>query len=272
MDKILLLTDFSDNARSAIFYGLSLFNGKPVKFKLVHGMYLPYCKPNALALETDVRTEDARASFKTLLADINTEFPENHFDIETEVRCGELEEITTHLVNTNEINLVIMGTRGVSGLADVLMGTNTISVMEQVHCPVLAVPVTYKFQVPDKIVLAMDDGEGPAENVLNPLVKIAENFDSQVLVLHVSKDQKDKKELNYDKINDCLDSVRSHCLTIYDEDIANGLGGFVRDQKIQMLGMVKQKLNFFERVFHKSMSNKMVLQTDVPILIMSFKK
>lgn len=272
MNKILLLTDFSENAKSAIYYGLSLFGDRQIIFKMVHGMYLPYSKPNAPASTTDVRTEFARASFVQLLEDIDKDFPDNKFVIETEVRCGEIVGIATNLVAKKQIDLIVMGTRGISGFADVLMGTNTITVMEQVHCPVLAVPVSYRYKTPEKIVMAMDQGEGPTMNVMKPLVSIAEKYDAQVLVIHVSKDQANEREVNYDKVNKCLEHVRSHCLTIYDADIVNGLDGFVKEQNVEMLAMIKQKLNFFERVFHRSLSNKMVLQTNVPLLVMSYKK
>ena len=235
-------------------------------------MYLPYHKPNALAAISDVRTELARSSFSKLLADINTDFPGNKFVIDTEVHCGEIVGIATAIVSAKKADLIVMGTRGVSGIADVLMGTNTISVMEQVHCPVLAVPENYEFKTPEKVVMAMDEGEGPTLGVMNPLVSIAEKYEATVLVLHVSKDQSQQQEVNYDRVNKCLENVRSHCLTIYDEDVAKGLGGFVKKEKVEMLAMIKQKHNFFERVFHKSLSNQMVLQTDVPLLVMSYKK
>lgn len=272
MKKILLLTDFSENAKSAIYYALSLFGEDGVIFQIVHGMYLPYHKPNAPASVTDVRTELARTSFEKLLSDINSDFPENRFLVQTEIWAGEIVGITAKLVSEDKTDLIVMGSRGVSGIAEVLMGTNTIAVMEQVHCPVLAVPVNYIFKKPEKIVMAMDQGEGPSSQVMKPLVRFAEKYNARVLVIHVSKDKSQQEEVNYDKVNKCLENVRSHCLTIYDEDIAHGLGGFVKKEKVEMLAMIKQKLNFFERVFHRSLSNQMVLQTDVPMLVMSYKK
>ncbi|MGB3466318.1 MAG: universal stress protein [Cyclobacteriaceae bacterium] len=272
MKNILLLTDFSDNAKSAIYYALSLFKDSDAHFIMLHGMYLKYSKANAPALPTDVRTEFAKASFAELMEAINKDFPGNDFDIKTEIWCGEVLGITSTLVAERQVDLIIMGARGISGFADVLMGHNTITVMEQVHCAVLAVPADYQYKDVEKIVLAMDQGEGPSDAVMKPMLTIAEKFDAQVLVLHVSKEESTGKEVNYDRVNNCLKKVRSHCMTIYDEDVEAGLGSFVRDEKVEMLAMIKQKLNFFERVFHRSLSNKMVLKTDVPILVMSYKK
>ncbi|MEL7148688.1 MAG: universal stress protein [Bacteroidota bacterium] len=270
MKNVMLLTDFSEDAKHAIYYGLKLFGDEDMKYTLIHGMFLRYANTGALASAVDVRTELARNSFATLLAEIRQDFPDKHFDIEIEIRCGEIESVVTHMEKTRPADLIIMGTRGAGGLADVLMGTSTVAIMEQVSTPVLAVPASFDFQDPAKIVLAMDNGEGPPPSVLQPMVKIAERFDAQVLVIHVAKEE-NSQQINHDKVNAVLSNVRSHCVTIHDEDVSNGLGRYVKSEKVQMLSMIKQKLNFFERVFHRSLSNKMVMQTDVPMLVMSHK-
>ena len=271
MNNILLLTDFSDDAKHAIFYGLTLFGDEGVRYKLVHSMYLPYSRVGAAASQVDVRTENARNAFEVFFEEIKTAFPDKNFDINAEVRCGEVIEVVFNLEKEKAIDLIIMGTRGNGGLATVLMGSNTISLMEQVSTPVLAIPKDYEYQRPEKIVLAMDNGKGPKAKTLDPMVQLAERFNAQVLVIHVAKEETNV-EINYDKVNKILQSVRSHCVTVYDKDVSKGLERFVKSENVQMLCMIKQKLNFFERVFHRSLSNRMVLQTEVPMLVMGQKK
>lgn len=270
MRNVLLLTDFSDDAKHAIYYGLTLLGDEEVSYTLVHGMYLAYANTGTTASTVDVRTEEARNAFDQLLKDIAHDFPGKNFNINSEVRCGEIVEVATYMEDECPADLIIMGTRGASGLADVLIGTSTITIMEQVSTPVLAIPHDYEYHQPAKIVLAMDNGDGPTAEVLAPMVKMAERFNAQILVIHVAKEPSDV-EVNYDKVNKVLENVRSHCVTIYDKDVAKGLERFVKSEKVQMLCMIKQKLTFFERVFHRSLSNKMVMQTEVPMLVMSYK-
>lgn len=52
-----------------------------------------------------------------------------------------------------KIDLVVMGTKGASGVTEILIGSNTADVIEKCHCPVLAIPAESDFKTPTKVVL-----------------------------------------------------------------------------------------------------------------------
>lgn len=272
MKKLLFLTDFSKNAKHAIYYGLKLFGGVPCEINIIHSTYQPYTIPNTSASPVDVRTEDEREKMEELISAINNDFPDHQFDIKAEIMYGEILGVSNFLVETREIELIVMGTHGVSGFAEAFIGSNTTSIIREIDCTVLAVPEKYEFVAPQKIILAVDKDEPHMELVFKPIVDLAELYKSEMIVLHVAKDMDEVEADNYDNLERYLSNVPHRFITIFDEDIPEGVDGFSRAYQADILGIVNQKRGFFQGMFHKSLSRKLALATTIPLLIMSNQK
>ena len=54
------------------------------------------------------------------------------------------------------MDLIVMGTKGASGLKEVLFGSNTVHVIKNAKCPVLAVPSEFVFESPREILFPSD--------------------------------------------------------------------------------------------------------------------
>lgn len=272
MKKLLFLTDFSENAKRAIYYGLRLFSGVPCEINIVHSTYQPYTVPNTPASPVDVRTEEEREKMAELQLAINDDFPNNQFNIKTEIMYGDILGTTNHLVKTEDIELIIMGTHGVSGFAEAFIGSNTTAVIREIDCAVLAVPENCEFIVPKKIILAVDKDEPLMELVFKPLIGLAELHQSEMIVLHVARSMDEAEAKDYENLERYLTNVPHRFITIYDEDISEGVDGFSRAYQADILGIVNQKLGFFQGMFHKSLSKKLALGTTIPLMIMSNQK
>ncbi len=270
MKRILLPTDFSDNARNAIYYGLQMFGDEPCKFTMINTFFIPYSNVDIPVPIDDITAKNAMASFEELLAQTEQDFPDNTFDIKTEFKVGDISGTVSGIVKRKSIDLVVMGTQGASDLADVLVGSQTSSVIRQVRCPVLAIPKNSRFKKPEKIVLAVEDEDDLTEPVLSPLLAIAKKFGSKLLLLHITRDEEDRS-IHASKSELFKDLEHSYH-TIYDKKVPHGIEEFVKDQKADMLAMTPHKLNLFERIFHRSISRKMSLHTEVPLLVMPIKK
>lgn len=272
MKELLFLTDFSENAKKAIYYGLKLFKEIPCTINIIHCIYLPYSKPNSSASPVDIRTEEERELLADLLKNIESDFPDHQFQINADIMSGDIVGIVDHLVTTREIDLVVMGTHGISGIAEAFIGSNTTTIIREVDCAVLAIPLNCEFKTPEKIVLAIDKDEQLMELVYQPLVKLAEHFKAEAIVLHVAKEMDESDGQNYENIERYLENVPHSLITIYDEDINEGIDGFSRAYQADILGIVNQKLGFFQGMFHKSLSRKLALHTSIPLMILSHQK
>ncbi len=268
--RILLPTDFSENASNAIFYGLSLFGDEACKFTLLHTYYIPFTYHEMPLSMRDIRGENAERHFNVLIERIHSHFPDNNFEFETAYMTEELIAMVKKTVNEGNIDLVVMGTQGASGLEEVLIGSRTATAVRHVNCPVLAVPEQAPFKAPETIVLAIDDAEELKEDDLTVLLEIARKYGSHVLLLHVSEEE--AKPFPKDKLDAFFKDIEHSYHTIYDKDIPQAIESFVKEKNAALVAMVSHKLNLFERIFHQSITRKMVFHTEIPLLAMPAKK
>ncbi|CAN5532599.1 hypothetical protein BH23BAC1_BH23BAC1_33470 [soil metagenome] len=77
---------------------------------------------------------------------------------------GLLDENIKALSEELDIDLVVMGTTGATGLKEVFLGSNTSHAIENLDCPVLAIPEHTKFSPINKIFYATDFQSEDIEN------------------------------------------------------------------------------------------------------------
>ena len=272
MNTILFFTDFSETARKSLFYGLALYQNEKCTCHLVHTMYLPYSRENESASPVDVRTEGARAELKRLKAEIDEMFPGHLFRIITDIVNGEVPAVAKLMIERNGVDLIVMGTHGMSAVAEMFLGSNTASLIRQVDCPVLAVPMDYEWEQPTRMVLAWDEDQGLMEYVLQPFVSLAKKLGAAVTVVHIGKEMEPVDSEQFSNIWRYTESLNAKYLTAFSDNVYDGLDGFVKSSGAQILGIINQKLGFMGQLFHKSLTRKMAFSTKIPLLIMSHRK
>lgn len=271
MKHILFPTDFSENSKNAIFYSLSLYRDEPCKFFFLNTIPIIYDSTGFLILVHDAILENAKNSFSLLRKQINNEFKHNNFNIETECRVGELITIVTSFVNQKKIVQIVMGTQGASGISELLIGSNTASVIKHVNCHVLAIPEKSGFKNLEKIVLAIDDENGLNKQVLKPLLDIVNKYKSEVLILHVVNNNDEENLLIEKKIEKLLKDIKHSFHYVYDENVPNGIENFVKKHNASLLGMISHKKNFFDQFFQKNLIKKISFHTELPLLVVNDK-
>lgn len=162
INQILVPTDFSENAQSAMDYAVALAKQCSAKVHLLHSPVVPtyllmdlsYSPgPEAVTriLNDSQQALDAQAE---RLADAGVE----HF---TAIREGTAHEVIRDYAKEHDVDLVVMGTHGRSGVAKLMYGSVTERVVKTVHTPILVVPPGGK-QLPSSILICYDFS-GPAK-------------------------------------------------------------------------------------------------------------
>jgi len=176
------------------------------------------------------------------------------------------ERIETYAVE-NRVDLIVMGTKGASGLKKVIMGSNTASVIGNSSIPVIAVPGETEFKQIKKIVYASDMTNISKE--IKTLVRFAGIFKASIRVLHVipsnSTNKIDIKKTVADLVKQSKYSKIS--LKVFRNDhIADAVDLFVADHEADMLAMFTHKLVFYEKLFGKSVTRQLSFHARVPLL------
>jgi len=146
MRKILIPTDFSESSINAIKYGLELFKYERSEFIILNAYADEvYDASNGKSREEFNTLKDATYAVKNekvqdLVHTMLKLSPNPRHTYEYEIHFDTLVDSVNTIVERDNLDLVIMGTRGETNDKDVIFGSNTLHVIKYVKCPVLAVP------------------------------------------------------------------------------------------------------------------------------------
>ncbi|TNF25480.1 MAG: universal stress protein, partial [Bacteroidetes bacterium] len=185
MKKILVPTDRSDNAKHALNYGLNLFEGQEVEFILFQSFDVPaYTADMPMPMDA-IDTAELERVLEEDVAELRKKYADSGFRFTVKVEVGSLSFNVDELVSELGIDLVLMGTKGASGIAASIIGTNTADVIQMATCTVLAVPEQAQIVKPTKILFATDNKGLSSSDVVEPLIEIAEHFGAHVHLMNV---------------------------------------------------------------------------------------
>jgi len=276
MLKILIPTDFSANAWNAIEYTMSCFERIPVHVHLLHITH-------NLEVAASSNLHSQGISLKPTLVDnpeskleyvkqkIETLFPRGSYTIEKSIRNSFFVEGVKKAVWAKDIDLIVMGTKGASGLKEKTIGSHTGAVITRVKCPVLVVPENAEFVQPESIVLPSDYNIMYKQRVLETLLYFAELHDASVKVLRVASGEyalNAEQERNRDFLIDALQPVRHSFHWIKNPNLEEGLQTFIDIMGIQVIAMVAKNLNFFQRLLFKPIAARISYHTEIPFLVL----
>lgn len=165
MKSILVPCDFSAEAKEAYKFALELASLAALRVKVVYTIDLPVLvagfdvQPYTfdIGLQNDLK-EEALKNFKSLKA----EYLDSSV-VTFEVIFDSLVRTVKNLVEKGDIELILMGTKGSSGVDEILFGSNTEKIVRFSKVPVLAVRTAPRASTIEKIVfpnrLSLDQTE-----------------------------------------------------------------------------------------------------------------
>lgn len=277
--RIIWPTDFSHNARNALMYALALFKDVPCDFFLLNayqvgasGLSTKMAGANDTRLYNLMKEQSERdlqreqATVKSL--DNN---PKHTFT--TKSIMDTLVNAIGKTVYQEEIDYVIMGTKGASGLKEVFMGSNTYNIIKEMDfCPVIAVPEDYRLDGKLDSILLATGYEHLFENYeLKPLLNIVKSFNAKLWIAHVGNETSFTLEQKASKniLEKRLRSIDYEFVEVDKEvSVNNTIRGLVNeDRDIDMVAMINQDHSFFQRLTREAVIKKVTFSTTVPFLV-----
>ncbi|MCM4169349.1 universal stress protein UspA [Arenibacter sp. H213] len=270
--QILVPTDFSKNALNAINYALKLFKGQECDFYLLNvfgvsgysldNMMVP--EPGEMAYEA--AKNKSEEELQKLLRQL--QFSSEHTFHTISVYNSLLDAIR-HTLTNQEIDMIVMGTKGSSGAARVFFGSNTVEVMEKITTsPVLAVPENEMIVVPEEIVFPTDFLTGFKHIELQYLLEIAMLQKAVIKILHIGLESDlNKAQQENRALLESLFQEVEHTFHFRDGNkISAEIKDFIKDSGCNMLAFVNRKHGFFENIFYKPLVKEIGYQSEIPIL------
>lgn len=277
MKKVLLPTDFSDNSWSSLVYALNLFKDQACKFYLLNTINLdPTSITNFSSNKLNIAKEKAMAKLEALKIEAEKINLNTNHTFETVLSFYYLDQALDYTYKKHGIDIAIMGTKGANNIKDKFLGSNTTRVIKNLKsCPVLAVPDEFYFEDVKKIALLTDLIHPMGSDLLKPVADLAKENQSEIKVLHISKDNEisNAQEQELITIKESLKEIPNsfHIIESYNskEKITNE---FVSDLGINLLVLLYYKNDFFQQLIKKSLATSISQHLKIPMLILPKKE
>jgi nucleotide-binding universal stress UspA family protein len=271
MKTILVPTDFSDPAKNALTYALAIARKSGARVILMHAYHRPASNTTSFRDITPILKQDAEQDLQRLIRQMQADPLNASIVLEPVARRGNLVDELKKVVTETQADLIVMGTKGASGLAEMLIGTNTASVIEDTNCPVIAIPEYASYREIKNILYATDYQAADDEAILE-LTRFAALFDASILLLHVA--DRTSLQAGQDKmVDDYVERIKHKVsypnVSFRQEessDVLNGLNNTIHSMNIDLVAMTTRKRNVYEKLFQGSITKKMAYHTDIPLL------
>jgi nucleotide-binding universal stress UspA family protein len=271
ISTIVIPTDFSETATQALQYGLSF--AKKIN-ATVHVIHI-----NQVAM---VDATMPAETYQMFVKEIEDHTHEQFLKLEeqylknagvpylTESTYGFVADEICDYATKNEADLILLGTTGASGAAEILFGSNAASVVAKTKVPVMVIPKNTTYKYLTRIVYATDYNEPEFPAVMR-LIYFAEQYDCPLDIVHV-KSESDRyfnAENNFFKKNKAQFSYPNMSFIDLEKgDIVKSINQYIEDKQVDLLVMAKHNRSFFDRLFHSSLSKKMAIHSHIPLLVL----
>jgi nucleotide-binding universal stress UspA family protein len=278
MKHILIPTDFSSNAWNAIQYALKLLQDEECTFYLLN-TYTPAISSSrfmAASLEGGHLANSAHSAsemgLKNVLSAIARQYPNDKHTFKTISSFSLLVDEIVEIVADHGIDLVLVGTKGASGVEEVFMGSNTVRIIKAVkNCPVLAIPQNYEFIKPSEISFATDFNRFYTISELKPVIDLAVSFGAAVRIVHVQHKIKALTELqrfNLGMLRKYLGEVAHYVHTVSEcNSVSETLELFAQELDIHLLAMLHYPHSYMERLTRAPVVKRVAFHTRIPLLV-----
>jgi len=148
MKKILVPIDYSPNSINALHVAAAIARKSGAVIEMLHvNLAAIYTVPFSefataakFADEDERYDETATLELEKIKKELLAEPAYSSLDIKIRVQEGYLHSSVRDVAIEDKVDLVVMGTRGSTGMSEFLVGSNTEKVIRTAPCPVLAVP------------------------------------------------------------------------------------------------------------------------------------
>jgi nucleotide-binding universal stress UspA family protein len=173
-------------------------------------------------------------------------------------------------VKKNNIQLIIMGITGATRMEQVLMGSNTLKMIERQIAPVIIVPPDARSESARNVMLISDFKDVENTIPIEPIKKVLNLFNPSLFVVNV--DHEHYVELTEDykveraKLEHMLADYNPEFFFMRLYDFIDAINQFVTDRNIDMILTIPRHHSFLSNLFKTTHTSKLAYHSHVPIV------
>jgi nucleotide-binding universal stress UspA family protein len=279
MKKILVPCDFSKPAVGAYRFALDLASRSKGEVHLIHVIELPVLHDTVLM---PVLTFE-EALFKELEENSNKEFEkitDEYFatdvNVKTKVIYGSTSRMILDYIVENGIDLVVMGTRGASGMKEVFIGSNTEKIVRHSIVPVLAIRQYEKAEAMQDIVFPNTLETQNQEDLVMKVKALQHFLNAKLHIVWVNTPTNFIKDtVTHQRLEDFAKRfmLKNYTINIFNDQYEeSGIINFTHSIKANMIAMGTHSRKGLAHILSGSLAEDLVNHVDVPIWTFTLKK
>lgn len=271
MQKILVPTDFSEDAHNALMVAAQLAKKNNGIIYLLHVLELPAHFVDQLGGNTNSNMPEAIMFMRGVHQRFEqlSELPEfKDIDMRELISSEPFAEGVIQKCEEHEIDLIIMGSHGTEKVNRLFVGSNTEKIVRASSKPVLVIKEKTDIQ-PKTIVFACKFTE-EEKSALKKLTDFADGFESTIHLLYVNTPSNFKSTQAIEgQIKEFMSAseLKNYTLNIYNDiNIEQGILNFSNNIDANLICMGAHERRGLSHFINSSLSNDLVHHTQKPII------
>ncbi|QNL51760.1 universal stress protein [Olivibacter sp. SDN3] len=272
--SILVPTDFSENALSALKYAAVLAEKFDCKIHIAHA-YTSFHSAfqgeevnerDRQQVESEAKEEMENFIQRSLVND-------QQINITSSLFKGDLLQAIEQWVREEQADLIIMGTKGASGLREKLLGSNSFDVAKSSSVPVIVVPLEIENFKLDQITFFTNYSDLDVQ-VLKRLNTLFGSKESSYKLVHIHEVDDKPSNTALKMLQEWASLLgRRVGLDQLSWELVHGKQSVTLVNEIaaryhtDLIALSLAEKTFFEQLFHKSLTKAVIHQPKTPVLL-----
>lgn len=258
--QVLLLTDFSPNAKIMQDYALNFFGDVNVHFILMHA--LKPCKSMACKGSCNsIREQKLETNFQELKKELKQGQSLSKVFIK-----NNLVDAVRNYIDKSHVDMIFMGGKGRTSDVNKQFGKNTYDIVTKIRCPILVVFENSVVKIPGKIIFPLDYTTTVKKNYFNSISQLNfwKNVDLSILeVPNRMFNSVLSQKINKQKITKAFKELDYHFTSF---NPADKIGLCDNCKNADMIMFMAKNLNISNRIFNELGDNN--LNPHMPLLVL----
>lgn len=269
MQNILVPTDFSEAANTAIDYAIMLASQEatPTNIDFLNSYFVQ----EELALfisEQHIEKLSRHQLFDLIYEERSKNLP-THIKFDGTIKRGTVVPTIIAEAKEKDINLIVIGKNGACCCCGKeKTGSTPIGLIKNSTIPTIIIPKNNPIKPPKRIALAIDDRYVDVAKTLPPLFKLLDQLGAELILLHVEKEE---KHLTAHSSTQQQLNQQGYPCPIYKMDsdyTSDALLALAKQHKADLLVTIHHHNPFWDDLLHHSTSADVAHQVALPLMVL----
>ncbi len=256
MNTVIIPVDFTETSLHAADYGVKLLTANPETEIILYNVY-----DKAEAYDNRIESLEKLKEELSLNRTANISLLAEQGDFITE-----LEKLARH----RQADLIIMGIKDRSALAQVFIGNKALKMAEQKFCPVIIIPLNACYNEVKNVLLTTDLKNVISTTPSGPIKKVLSAFGAKLHVVNVNSEHYIELTEEYKAEQEKLKQMFAdfapefYFLRLYDIDEA--INELATDKKIDLIITIQKEHSLAHKLFHSGHLKKLANECTIPVM------